>query len=55
MAHQQGAAGAISILQNPDADLASIVGQQEAALNAGAGKTTAQHMEEFTNRYLNGV
>ena len=42
IAHQQGMGGAVKILQNPDADLAQLVGRQEAELNAGGGLTAGQ-------------
>ena len=51
IAHQQGMGGAVKILQNPDADLAQLVGRQEAQLNAGGGLTAGQFYQQWTDKF----
>lgn len=48
LAHQQGAAGAAALLKNPNASVASIVGEEAARLNGGAGLTAAQFARKWT-------
>jgi hypothetical protein len=52
LAHQQGAGGAIKILQNPNAPVSSAVGDTAAALNGGApGMTGGQFAQKWTSRF----
>jgi hypothetical protein len=50
LAHQQGPAGALKIIRNPDASVASTVGKSAAHLNAGAGMTNRQFANMWTRR-----
>jgi hypothetical protein len=50
LAHQQGPAGALKIIRNPDASVASTVGKSAAHLNAGAGLTNRQFVDLWTRR-----
>jgi hypothetical protein len=50
LAHQQGPAGALKIIKNPDASVSSTVGKSAAGLNAGAGLTNRQFVDMWTRR-----
>jgi hypothetical protein len=50
LAHQQGASGALKLLQNPDANAAQQVGGQAINLNAGNSNMSAG---EFANQWVN--
>jgi hypothetical protein len=50
LAHQQGPAGALKIIKNPDATVSSTVGKSAAGLNAGAGLTNRQFADMWTRR-----
>ena len=47
LAHQQGAAGAIKLLQNPDAPAASIVGEDAVVQNGGWETMTAEQFSSL--------
>lgn len=54
LAHQQGATGALKILQNPDAPVASLVGETAANRNGGAGLTASQFAAKYAERFNEG-
>jgi len=54
LAHQQGPAGAVKIIRNPDASVSSTVGGQAAGLNAGKGLTNRQFVNMWTRRMGGG-
>ncbi len=51
LAHQQGAGGAFKILSNPNAPLASLVGDAAANLNGGAGLTAGQFAQKWGSKF----
>lgn len=51
LAHQQGAGGAAKILTNPNAPMESLVGEEAARLNGGAGLTAAQFAAKYGARF----
>lgn len=51
LAHQQGAGGAASLLANPNAPAASVVGGAAARLNGGAGQTAGQLASRWTSKF----
>ncbi len=51
LAHQQGAGGAASLLANPSAPAASVVGSAAARLNGGAGQTAGQLASRWTSKF----
>lgn len=52
LAHQQGAGGAIKLLQNPDAAVESVIGAQAARNNAAApGMTAGQFANKWTSKF----
>jgi hypothetical protein len=50
LAHQQGAGGAAKLLSNPNADAASLLGNEAVSLNAGGAGVTAG---DFANQWIN--
>lgn len=54
LAHQQGATGALKILQNPDAPVAPLVGETAANRNGGAGLTAGQFAAKYAERFNEG-
>jgi hypothetical protein len=55
LAHQQGPAGAAKILANPEAPLASLVGDDAARLNAGSGKTAGAFADMFGAKVMHAL
>jgi len=52
LAHQQGAAGAMALLRNPNAPAASVVGDAAVSLNGGwPGITAGQFAQLWTTKY----
>lgn len=52
LAHQQGAGGAIKLLQNPDAPVESVIGAAAARNNAAApGMTAGQFANKWTGKF----
>lgn len=51
LAHQQGAGGAARLLMAGNAPAAQVVGQQAAALNAGAGLTAQQFADRWIGKF----
>lgn len=55
LAHQQGAAGAIKLLQNPDAPAASVIGEDAVVQNGGWETMTAAQFAEFQDLKFDGT
>lgn len=55
LAHQQGGAGAVRLLQNPDAPAASIVGADAIRLNGGAPNMTARDFVNLWAKKFDGT
>ena len=51
LAHQQGAAGAVKLLSNPDASAESLIGAAAAKANGGAGLTGGQMANKWMSTY----
>ncbi len=51
MAHQQGAGGALKALQNPNSQMASLVGSQAAGLNNLGGATGGQFAQKYASQF----
>jgi hypothetical protein len=51
LAHQQGLGGASKILSNPNASVASLVGNEAARLNRGAGMTAGDFAKQWTSKF----
>jgi hypothetical protein len=55
LAHQQGAGGALKLLQNPDANAATLVGESAVASNGGSiGMTARDFAKMWTSRVTGG-
>lgn len=51
LAHQQGAGGALSLLRNPGASAASLVGGAAAGLNGGGGQTAGDFVGQWNAKF----
>ena len=51
LAHQQGATGALNLLNNPDKLAEDVVGRDKARLNAGGGLTSGQFSSQWINKF----
>lgn len=55
LAHQQGSAGALKILRNPNASMESLVGEKAAKANGGAGLTGGQFFAKWGSTFDRAV